>query len=460
MKKFLLIFACLMTGIPLTYSQRVFTVSELLQDLSVIKSALQEAHAGTYRYTDSNLFESRFKSLKKSISRPMNELEFFRIVNPFFASLQDGHTKFHSAGRPDDLFAFAEKGYFPVPLYFSADRAHAMANVNSIPVGAELLTIDSRSLKEIQTVLFKNMLVDGTGLSMKYEFINDNFAGYYGAFIATPSSFSVRYRFKGKTYQKSIPSVAAQVVQKPIVKEQLYAVKFIGKTAVMRISGFQSEPDGPGFETFLLETFKKINDIGISKLILDLRNNEGGMDAYGIKLYSYLSDKPFQYYDRFTVAGLPKYSFAKYAFIPPELEHLKQFIKKSGLEYQFSKKDGLGMQSNDSLSYKGKLIILINGKSFSVTSEFASIAKDNERAVFIGDDTGGAAEGNTSGTFVFVQLPNSKLELAIPLLAYHMHLSKRPIKGTGIRPDFRIIPSLSQILEGKDPVMDRALSIP
>jgi len=64
--------------------------------------------------------------------------------------------------------------------------------------------------------------------------------------------------------------------------------------------------------------------------------------------------------------------------------------------------------------------VLVNGFSFSVTSEFAAVAKATGRAKLMGQETGGTYSGNNSGTFVLVTLPNSRLVLGIPMLGYYM----------------------------------------
>jgi len=460
--KHLLLLAMALTGGSLAKAQRLFTVSELKKDFSVVKAALKEAHAGIYRYSDKVDIENHFVFMEKGINRPMTEQAFFRYLNPFIATIKDGHTKFHREGRPDDLFAFAKTGYFPLKLYFYGNKAYVRSDtVNGrISAGAEITSINGRPVKVVRDLIFKNIFVDGKGNTMKYALINDSFGGYYATFIETSKLFKVGYVDNGQAKTISIAGVSSQNIGHIENLVAPYQLSFPGeRIALMRISVFQPGPAAVGFDKFLSESFQAIRNAQISTLLLDLRNNEGGIDAYGIMLYSYLTDISFNYYDRFTVAGPAEYSFSRYAKLPPELEHLKRFIKKVDGEYQFSQKVGLGPQQPNPLNFNGKLIILINGRSFSVTSEFASIAKDNRRAVFIGEDTGGAAGGNTSGAFALVTLPNTKLGLDIPLLGYHMHLKDYSQADFGVKADYQIVPSIKDIMEKNDPVMQKALAL-
>lgn len=177
--KYLLLLAMALTGGSLAKAQRLFSVSELKKDFSVVKAALKEAHAGIYRYSDKVDIENYFVSMEKGINRPMTEQAFFRYLNPFIAAIKDGHTKFHREGRPDDLFAFAKTGYFPLKLYFYGNKAYVLSDtVNGrISAGAEITSINGRPVKVVRDLIFKNIFGDGKGNTMKSALINDSFGG-------------------------------------------------------------------------------------------------------------------------------------------------------------------------------------------------------------------------------------------------------------------------------------------
>jgi len=213
------------------------------------------------------------------------------------------------------------------------------------------------------------------------------------------------------------------------------------------------------FEEFLKSSFNELKAKNISNLILDLRDNEGGMDRFGARLYAWLTDRPFRYYDHLSVASMPPYSFAKFASLPQELEQLKAFIKKDGNNYVFTQHPNLGIQEPEANSFTGKLYVLQNGRSLSVTSEFAAVVRDNNRGVFIGEESGGAISGNNSGGFAMIRLPNTHLGLDIPLLGYHMYLQQKHAEDRGILPNHLVNISVNDILQRKDPVLEKALQL-
>ncbi|MCX6215748.1 hypothetical protein [Spirosoma sp.] len=103
---------------------------------------------------------------------------------------------------------------------------------------------------------------------------------------------------------------------------------------------------------------------------------------------------------------------------------------------------------------------MLNGSSFSVTTEFAARAHADKRATFIGQETGGGYGGNSSGLFAITQLPNSKIDLGIGLFGFHMaDLPKDLTPEQGIVPDYLIEPTVEDVLNGRDPAMAYTLNL-
>jgi hypothetical protein len=68
--------------------------------------------------------------------------------------------------------------------------------------------------------------------------------------------------------------------------------------------------------------------------------------------------------------------------------------------------------------FLGRLVVLIDDGSFSTTADVAAQLRSMGRAVFVGEETGGGYEGNTSGLNADVILPSSKLRLRITMYDY------------------------------------------
>ncbi|WP_298711927.1 S41 family peptidase, partial [Chitinophaga sp.] len=280
------------------------------------------------------------------------------------------------------------------------------------------------------------------------------FPGYYATFFGPRTEFEVQYKeVMGKRVTTTLAATTFDQLPKPQAPDTpAFELRWQdAETAVLRISGFHEMPG------FLPAAFAEIKSKGAKQLIIDIRDNEGGADRLGVQLLSYLAHRPFHYYQKLTVAGVGPYSFEEYATFPPEMEQLKQFIKKVGDEYLFTYSEGLGLkQPVAEHGFRGKVCILQNGRSFSVSGEFAAAAR-NLGIKTVGEESGGGRFGNSSGGFAIVTLPNSKLTLAVPLLGYHMHPG-----GTatgGVPADVTVLPTVHDVLEGRDVVLEKALKV-
>jgi hypothetical protein len=92
---------------------------------------------------------------------------------------------------------------------------------------------------------------------------------------------------------------------------------------------------------------------------------------------------------------------------------------------------------------------LAGGDTFSGGAELASMLRHTHRAVFVGEEVGGADQGNTSGYRWTLQLPNSGMKLTIPLLQFRMNWASRP-QSRGVRPECSAPPEVMRFGERRD----------
>ena len=116
----------------------------------------------------------------------------------------------------------------------------------------------------------------------------------------------------------------------------------------------------------------------------------------------------------------------------------------------------LGEQKNSTPYYSGKLFILIDGDCFSTTSECLSMLHSYTSAVFIGEESGGGYYGNCSGFVPHLILPNSLLQIGIPLMKYSMAVKEYKYKDRGVIPDYNISPTIKDKILSNDPELEFA----
>src|SRR5437868_4950666 len=136
-----------------------------------------------------------------------------------------------------------------------------------------------------------------------------------------------------------------------------------------------------------INSFRGIMQILLAQRMILPSNTKKGIvkkhspKSWQLPIYPRFVKKNRQRLPRLSVASMPPYSFAQYASLPEELDQLKVFIQKQGNEYVFTQHPNLGVQQAELHPYTGKLYILQNGRSLSVTSEFAAVVRDNKRGI-------------------------------------------------------------------------------
>ena len=231
-------------------------------------------------------------------------------------------------------------------------------------------------------------------------------------------------------------------------------------TAVLTIRQFGDDPDKakPRFPEFLNESFRVLEEKKTAGLVIDLRGNGGGFDEYGKLLFAHVMDRPFLYYwaletkkDRYDLFRFTDESAAS-------AEELAGPLRKNARGgYDVTGHPNRGLQTPRKPRFAGRVAILIDGGSFSTTGETASAFHYHKKAVFFGEECGSGYYGSTSGFMVTATLPNTRIQIRVPLVLCRMAVDGYP-KDRGIIPDFSVTPAIEDLLAGRDPVMARALS--
>jgi C-terminal processing protease CtpA/Prc len=107
-------------------------------------------------------------------------------------------------------------------------------------------------------------------------------------------------------------------------------------------------------------------------------------------------------------------------------------------------------------NYNGKIYVLINGGTFSASCLISSNLSGSGRAIFVGEETGGAFNGNVAGTLPIFTLPKSRLKLRFGGALIQPHYKSDNI-GRGIMPDIEIKPTREDIISGNDAELTRVL---
>ena len=180
------------------------------------------------------------------------------------------------------------------------------------------------------------------------------------------------------------------------------------------------------FEKRFKTIFKEISDYKAKNLIIDLSHNYGGNVKVPGVLYSYIAKQAFVEDIRLKIQDfdipapeLIKRISSDQVKNKKEVEkfiklYKKQF-KKSSDGYLWKLVENEEVEPKKS-GFMGNVYLLVSGRSISASAYFAALFKSNNRGLIVGEEMGGSFHSLTAGQTLTYQLPNSKIELEVPIM--------------------------------------------
>ena len=453
--------------------QKTYPVEALQEDLKVLWDMLEEGHAGFDRYTPASVLKKSFDEAMNRLAGPVTEFDFYLRLLPLIAEVKDGHTR-AQLSTPAGAFLDDQPVVIPVGLRFLGGKAYVFRNLSSdasIKEGAELLAINGMPAGDVLSNLLSLIPSDAGIPTRKLRQLEfpANFGRLFALRFGRPDAYKLRLRphRSREVLEVTVPGIKEKDVVRILYdrypeaaeRRPVYELSFRGTTAVLTIRSFGDDPEKgtPPYPAFLNDAFRALEEKKTPNLIIDLRGNGGGMDEYGKLLFAHVMDRPFLYYWALETKK-DRYDLFRYTNeTAKDAEELAKPLKKNARGW-FDVLDhpNIGLQQAKEPRFTGRVAILIDGLSFSATGETTSLFHFHKKAVFFGEECGSGYYGNTSGFMVTATLPNTRIQVRIPLVVYTMAVDGFP-KDRGIVPDFPVTPTIEDLLAGRDPVMERAL---
>ena len=199
-------------------------------------------------------------------------------------------------------------------------------------------------------------------------------------------------------------------------------------------------------------------------LILDIRDNIGGMTLFGAQVAELLIPGAFSGCRKQTriMEGVDLAGASQILLESPEEQareiaaglytraQMEDARKKMAGSYTRSYLDHFGKEGQQAL-FSGPCAVLTSRRTVSAAEDFLAMLRCNHRAAVIGAPTCG-----TTGTPMLLKLRCGG-SARICSVGYRL-LDGTAFLGLGIQPDIPIEPTPEDILTGKDPVLDAAVS--
>lgn len=431
-----------------------------------VMNGISEKHPGFYRYPSRQRFDFLIDSTTHTVIDSLTELEFYRKLKPLFAQIGCLHTGL-SLSPSYNNYLDTTATLIPLEIFISSERKVYIAKdysaYQTLSLKSEIVTINDKPIQEILTTLLKAIPADGYNETVKILLLNHRFAFWYQTIIEVRTNFKIEITtdnghevlLVNGVLEEVFPSMESQEVNytKPLEFE---IQNDIGILKIHTFAKSTIKRNDQHFKKYTRDVFKKIKEEQIEKLILDVRYNSGGTDGNAALLASYFFTQSFMYWDKIevteTIANEIKGIYKLFYRKPVKIDTSYHW-RKGRFTYEF---DYYQVQAPSKYNFTGQVILISNGLSMSSCSDFIAILSSNNKAIVIGQESGGGYQGNTSGMIPSAVIP-AGLVVTIPLIKYTTAVDPTKYFGRGTIPDYSITTTLDDLINKKDIEIEYAL---
>ncbi|MCK8495672.1 MULTISPECIES: S41 family peptidase [Spirosoma] len=473
----ILLFVSLLAGLgrPVAFAQTL-TPEQARTDINYLKRKLDLLHPGMGYYTPKPRMEQLYDSLYNRLTAPVDYWAFYHHVSPLVTALKDGHTNLnHRKNYIGKTTRFIPFYIRPVgEQYFIS---HNVSADTTLVRGTELVTINGRTIADLHRELMEadHSGSDGDNLTGRRQWSLVQFADYYAAWYGSADSIKITYRLPNDTLvryarlgcltlnrfratvQRRYPQ---EIDRRPNLSVRI--VDTLTHTAVLRVSTFMGiKKNGPfqwAFNRRLKRAFREIREKNVQNLVVDMQGNGGGIVLNSARLLRYWMPKPFTIMQHEEMKRAARNELVT-RWNPFSALNFSLQYKAAGVDGFASRSSRRRYRPRTKTAFKGNLYFMMNGASFSAATTVLAKTLDAGMGTFVGEACGSAYWGDFAGHFKTITLPNSHLQVRIPLKKLTHAVVADRANGFTVEPDFKVARSYDDLLSNRDYVLDYTLRL-
>lgn len=456
---------------PAEYA-KTFTPQQLQQDIDFVSAVITEVHPAFHdNPARAGSFGNELKALGSSLDHPLTRGEFFSVLAPLVAKLEDGHTVLHAPLGIYADYAYEGASLFPLDLVFVEGGTFVYRDPSAheaLPAGTPLVSIDDVPIDEFVAKVSNRLSGTPQWRLQQLAGKNDRLKGMFLMEYGSHPLFDIGYLSDGQVKHVQTKGVVKERRNKG--KSAAAAADVIGfrmlenGAGLLTVKGFETTSDD--FKKVLKDAFKQLRKTGADNLVIDVRDNTGGTMDLVAEVLSYLSAEPFPLTKNVTVRTSEPFKDRMKQRIPSLVRWRPvQYLDARGREIWSSEEGSLVTVPPTEVKPKsarsrfdGNTYVLTNAGTFSAAAIFAAAFQREKLGVTVGHESGGE-----SGIFfaqpLTLELPNSGLSLNVASMTFDMGTEGAVGANGGVKPDIAVEASVECALGARDCVMDRALQL-
>ncbi|WP_299335007.1 S41 family peptidase [uncultured Psychroserpens sp.] len=375
-----------------------------------------------------------YKEYIGKVQKTKNDYDYYRLLQKFCAYLKDGHTNVYFPKEIQDSIFNTNFGVYRLFLK-NIDSKAIIIRVNDskkkeIPIGTEIVSVNGTETKKYINEYVMPYISSSTDYIRQDLAVAYMLEGYVG------TRYELELKLPNGTF-KSLTVTHSKTIEKKVYPSfetnQLLDLKWHDDIAYLSLNSFSDWEISSIFNEKLPELKKA------KALIVDLRKNGGGNSRIGKVILHHLTND--------TIFYGPKTQSRLYI---PTLKAWNQ--DKYYHDFQY-KPDTLGLGDRNLLKTSRIVVptaILIGHGTASAAEDFLIYADNQKHMTTIGESTYGS-----TGQPLMFNLPNGGI--ARVCTKKDTYPDGREFVGIGIQPDIKITKKLSDYIENKDPVLEKAI---
>lgn len=415
MRKTLIIVAiCFQTVCFGQVNYKFFSRTELEQDIAFFSEKLTSIHPLFLDKAECSAWEGRLEDMKMQLKDSMTQNEFYLLLAPSLASINDAHSFVNMPFDQRILYSKAGGRAFPFFVDIIDGKifiAQYCGDDSTLFAGGEEI-IRTNGISSTDMVNEMQRLFGGSSMENRQKAIAANFRFYIWMIYGFENDYDLVIKTKkNEEIQVFVPGITNEQFQKnikrfPPTKNDLYSfsINNANKSSILRIKSFgQLE----SFCVFADSAFRVINENKVQNLIIDIRGNGGGRSVVVDSLMNYLTNKPYMQYRKIEIRVSQELKDRYKEKYPDRYEWINNFA----IDELVVPDMDLTIPSNNKLRFTGNLYLLTNKTTASAAATFAGIFKELKMGTIIGEETGGTI--GYYGDYWNISTPNTGITFCI-----------------------------------------------
>jgi len=487
------------------------------KDFLYLVKVLEEGHPNIHKNFPNDEFKKETQRVLQQLRHRVDEEDFLLILQQFCAHAADGHTEVFLSKILSALERFPfHVRFLKDGAYWDAVDLSMDARF----IGARLLMVDGRPMEEVQRVIgsLASCENDVCRHEKLAEYLTCPRILRFMGVIADPISAKVRVLTRdGKEETLVVFAKEAKTIQWRAVEFQAHPVtrerkdwfwyrvlpekhlcymqfnKFMDRqswSGIVRALGLEKHANQqemnalPDFREFLQVMIEEMMNKNVRTWAIDLRHNGGGSSLLGYQIMYFLDSLPetfndfqetlkvssvFQHRYPDWFAELEKRSMEQYGrkfpvpcfyqrgeFRKERIDVIDRRTTRKGFFQNIENPKSPNYISRLNRRFQGRIILLIGPSTFSSASLFATLMRDNNFAMLIGQPI--SQKPSSCGERLIFDLPESKISASVSCKIFYRPDASKD-KDATLNPDVEIWPSFDDLVQGRDPVFEYALRV-